>query len=87
MSRRSLIALTIVAAALVAVSIILMATTMAGVFRSFGHGRVGNLPFGSSPLAWTLMIAGMVLGGLGLVAFFVVIVMVLVQATEPRAGR
>ena len=82
MSRRSLTVLAIVATGLVFVSLVLMAAAMAGAFGPFVHG-----PFfyRFSPLAWALMITAMVLGGLGVVAFILVLLLVLIRATGPRS--
>ncbi len=82
-SRRGLTALAIVAAALVLLSVILMAAGMASGLAISAHGGFG-FPFGFPPLAWGLMVAGMALGGLGIVAFILVVVLVLVHASSPH---
>ncbi|MCL6430404.1 MAG: hypothetical protein K6V36_06015 [Anaerolineae bacterium] len=82
MSRRSLTVPPIVAPGLVCVSLVLMAAAMAGAFGPFAHGLFF---FRFSPLAWALMITAMVLGGLGVVAFILVLLLVLIRAMGPRS--
>jgi hypothetical protein len=82
MSRRTLTILAIAAIALLVVAIALMAAVMAGAFGPFGHGPFFGMRI--SPLAWTLMIVAMALGGLGLLALLTLIIALLLRAAGPR---
>lgn len=83
MSPRTLTAVLITAVVLIAIGLALMAAVMAGAFGPFGHFPFRG-PFVTSPLAWTLMIVAMVLGGLGFLALVVVLILLLIRATGPR---
>ena len=83
MSRQALTALAIAAIALVAVAIGLMAAVMAGAFGPFAHVPFRG-PFAISPLAWTLMIVAMALGGLGLLAPVALLVILLIRTIGSR---
>jgi len=84
MSRQTLNAILIASTVLIAVGLALMATVMAGAFGPFSHFPFGE-PFVISPLAWTLMIVAMVLGGLGFLGLITVLILLLVHVVGPRS--
>lgn len=83
MSRQTLLAILITALVFVAVAIALMSVAMAGAFGGFGFCPFCG--FGFSPLARALMVAAMVVGGLGVLALVALLFYLLLRAAGPRS--